>query len=73
MDRQNRIERILFRRALEHKLEGYTLDTAVEIDAALREDEDRESYSAADVFDNLGCPTKNQEIEGYNGKGPTHF
>lgn len=25
------IEKILFRRALEHKLEGYTLETSVEI------------------------------------------
>jgi hypothetical protein len=33
---QNIIEKILFRRALEHKLEGYTLETAVEISEALK-------------------------------------
>ena len=33
---RNIIEKILFRRALEHKLEGYTLETAVEISEALK-------------------------------------
>ena len=35
---QNIIETILFRRALEHKLEGYTLETSVEISEALKSD-----------------------------------
>ena len=31
MKAQDIVEQILFRRALEHRLEGYTLDTAIEI------------------------------------------
>ena len=37
---QNIIETILFRRALEHKLEGYTLETSVEISEALKSDKE---------------------------------
>lgn len=35
-DVRETIEKILFRRALEHRLEGYTLDTAIEISEALK-------------------------------------
>jgi hypothetical protein len=33
---QSIIEKILFRRALEHQLEGHTLETAIEISEALK-------------------------------------
>ena len=36
MKAQYIVEQILFRRALEHRLEGYTLDTAIEICEALK-------------------------------------
>ena len=36
MSTQDSIEKILFRRVLEHRVEGYTLETAIEIAEALK-------------------------------------